>query len=88
MKKTILAAIMAIATATAAVAQSNTQALIPYPNSIEQCNSGKSFAINSKTEITTTLAGDAFVIGELQNILQKRFGVVPRVGNGKQSPSL
>lgn len=88
MKKTILAAIMAIATATVAVAQSNTQALIPYPNSIEQCNSGKNFAINSKTEITTTLAGDAFVIGELQSILQKRFGVVPRVGNGRQSKNI
>lgn len=88
MKKTILAAIMAIATATAAVAQSNTQALIPYPNSIEQCNNGKTFALNSKTEITTSLADGTFVIGELQRILQKRLGVSPAMGNGKQNKNI
>lgn len=88
MKKTILAAIMAIATATAAVAQSNTQALIPYPNKIELCNNGKTFALSSKTEITTTLADDTFVIGELQSILQKRLGVSPAIGNGRQNKNI
>ena len=88
MKKRILAAIMAIATATAAVAQSNAQALIPYPNSIELCNNGKTFALNSKTEITTSLADGTFVIGELQRLLQKRLGVSPTMGNGKQNKNI
>ena len=79
---------MAIVTATAAVAQSNTQALIPYPNKIELCNNGKTFALSSKTEITTSLADDAFVIGELQRILQKRLGVSPAMGNGKQNKNI
>ena len=85
MKKNILTAIIALATAMAAVAQSNTQALIPYPNSIEQCNNGKTFTVNSATTISSTLPADAFVISELQRIAQKRLGLTPIPGDSKRN---
>ena len=83
MKKRFITAIIAIAAIVAATAQSNTQALIPYPNSIEQCGGGKAFTINDKTTISSTLPGDAFVIEELQRILQKHLGATPATDNGK-----
>ena len=83
MKKRFITAIIAIAAIVAATAQSNTQALIPYPNSIEQCKGGKVFTINDKTTISSTLPGDAFAIKELQRIVQKHLGATPAIDNGK-----
>ena len=90
MKRTTLAVIMTIATTAMVVAQSNTQALIPYPNKIEQCSKGGTFAMDSKTTIMSTLPGDAFVVTELQRIIHKRMGLTPRIDNrhGKNTISL
>ena len=85
MKKTLFTAIIAFATVIVSIAQSNTQALIPYPNSIEQGVDGKTFTINDKTVICSTLNGDPFVIGELQRILNKRLGTTPAFSNTKQN---
>ena len=81
MKKTLFAAIIAIATTTVSIAQDNTQALIPYPNKIEQCSKGKTFEVNSATTINSALPGDAFVIKELQRITQKRLGLTPGISS-------
>ena len=88
MKKTLLAVIITFATTVVSFAQDNTQALIPYPNKIEQCNNGKTFTINDQTVINSTLNGDAFVIGELQRILQKRFGTAPAFSNKEQKKNV
>ena len=90
MKRTALAVIMAIATTAMVVAQSNTQALIPYPNKIEQCSKGGTFVMDSKTTIISTLPGDAFVVTELQRIIHKRMGLTPRIDDrhGKNTISL
>ena len=77
-----------MATIVAATAQNSTQALIPYPNSIEQCGGGKTFTINDKTTICSTLSGDAFVIEELQRILQKHLGTTPATDNGKSQKNI
>ena len=81
MKKIFFAAIIAIATATVSIAQDNLQALIPYPNKIEQCSKGKAFEVNSATTIKSSLPGDAFVIKELQRITQKRLGLTPGISS-------
>ena len=47
MKKIFATIIFAFSAATLTIAQSNTQALIPYPNSIEQCSNGKTFTISN-----------------------------------------
>ncbi len=88
MKKIFITAIIAITATIAAVAQSNTQALIPYPNKIELCNKGKAFTISTSTTISTTLPADAFVIGELQRITQKRLGLTPAIASGKHSKNI
>ena len=88
MRKIFFSAIIAFATAIASVAQNNTQALIPYPNKIEQCSNSKTFAINSATTIESTLPGDAFVIKELQRITQKRLGLTPSISKGKRSKNI
>ncbi len=88
MKKALLSAIIAFTTAIAAIAQDNTLALIPYPNSIEQCSDGKTFTINAATAIKSNLPGDAFVIGELQRILQKRLALTPMPSEGKQHKNI
>ena len=81
MKKIFFAAIIAIATTTVSIAQDNTQALIPYPNKIEQCSKGKTFEVNSATTINSALPGDAFVIKELQRIIQKRLSLTPGISS-------
>ncbi len=88
MKKIFITAIIAITTTIATVAQSNTQALIPYPNKIELCNKGKAFTISTSTTISTTLPADAFVIGELQRITKKRLGLTPAIASGKHSKNI
>ena len=88
MKKIFITAIIAITATIATVAQSNTQALIPYPNKIELCNKGKAFTISTSTTISTTLPADAFVIGELQRITQKRLGLTPAIASGKHSKNI
>ena len=88
MKKTLFTAIITFATVIVSIAQSNTQALIPYPNSIEQGVDGKTFTINDKTVICSTLNGDTFVIGELQRILNKRLGTTPAFSNTKQNKNI
>lgn len=78
--KSILVSLI-ITTATIVAAQDNTQALIPYPNHIEQCKSNKTFRFNSSTTISTNLPNDAFVIEELQRITKKRLGLSPIIDN-------
>ncbi|MBO5866042.1 MAG: beta-N-acetylhexosaminidase [Bacteroidaceae bacterium] len=88
MKKALLTTIIALIATIAITAQNNTQALIPYPNKVELCNKGKTFTINSKTTIASTLPAEAFVIGELQRILQKRIGTTPTFSNGRQAKNV
>ena len=88
MKKIFITAIIAITATIATVAQSNTQALIPYPNKIELCNKGKAFTISTSTTISTTLPADAFVIGELQRITKKRLGLTPAIASSKHSKNI
>ena len=83
MKRFILTAIIAFTTLATTIAQDNTAALIPYPNNIEQCTTGKTFAIDSKTAIKSNLAADAFIVTELQRILQKRLGATPGMSSGR-----
>lgn len=88
MRKTLLTTIIALIATFSTTAQSNTQALIPYPNKIELCDNGKTFAINDKTSISSSLPNDAFVIDALQCILQKRLGADLAFSNGKQTKNV
>ena len=88
MRRFFLGTIIAIAATVTATAQSNTQALIPYPNKVELCDKGNTFTVNGATTISTTLPGDAFVIGELQRITQKRLGLTPAIASSKHSKNI
>ena len=81
MKKLLLTITITILTVGSSIAQNNAQALIPYPNKIEQCSKGKTFEVNSATTINSALPGDAFVIKELQRITQKRLGLTPGISS-------
>ena len=83
MKKLIFAAIIALTTITA-TAQSNTQALIPYPNKVESQHKGKSFTINGATAIKSTLPSDAFALKELSRIVKSRLGASLEVDNSRK----
>ena len=80
MKNLLLTIITAILAA-GSIAQNSAQALIPYPNKIEQCSKGKTFAINNATTIKSTLPDDSFTIAELRRITQKRLGLTPSINN-------
>ena len=57
------------------VAQDNTAALIPMPNSITTYNDNKVFTLNKKTTIKSEIDNDAFLTKELNRIVKKRTGV-------------
>ena len=60
-------------TATLTFGQSNTSALLPLPNHIEQMTGKKNFAITPKTIVKTNLPEQAFCLAELQRILSERL---------------
>lgn len=60
---------------TTSVAQDNTSALIPMPNSITKCDNGKAFKVNEKTKIISDLPQDSFIKEEVKDIFAKRMGV-------------
>lgn len=60
---------------TTSVAQDNTSALIPMPNSITKCDNGKAFKVNEKTKIISDLHQDSFIKEEVKDIFAKRMGV-------------
>ena len=88
MKKIFATIIFAFSAATLTIAQSNTQALIPYPNSIEQCSNGKTFTISNATTIKSTLPDDAFVISELRRIIHKRLAITPATSDSKHNKNI
>lgn len=60
-------------TTTLIFGQSNTSALLPFPNHIEQMTGEKNFAVTPKTVIKTNLPEQAFCLTELQRILSERL---------------
>lgn len=81
--KKILFSIIATATiATAAIAQSPTEALIPQPNKVEICPKGRTFKVNRKCAIQTAL-DSSYLIKSLQGAIEKRIGIaVPTAEKG------
>lgn len=61
-------------TAACSFGQSNTSALLPLPNHIEQITGKKNFTITSQTTVKTNLPKQAFCLFELQRILRDRVG--------------
>lgn len=60
-------------TATLSFGQSNTSALLPLPNHIEQMAGEKNFAVTPETVLRTNLPEQAFCLAELQRILSERL---------------
>lgn len=73
MKKILLLIVLIITCS--AMAQSPTAALIPLPNSIKTHPKGKTFSVNNKCAIQTTLSQDAFPIKQLQESIEKHTGI-------------
>lgn len=61
-------------TAACSFGQSNTSALLPLPNHIEQVTGKKNFTITPQTTVKTNLPKQAFCLFELQRILRNRVG--------------
>lgn len=61
-------------TAVVSFGQSNTSALLPLPNHIEQVTGKKNFTITPQTTVKTNLPKQAFCLFELQRILRNRVG--------------
>ena len=61
-------------TATLSFGQSNTSALLPLPNHIEQVTGKKNFTVTPQTVVKTNLPKQAFCLFELQRILRDRVG--------------
>ena len=59
-------------TATLSFGQSNTSALLPLPNHIEQVTGKKNFTVTPQTVVKTNLPKQAFCLFELQRILRDR----------------
>ncbi len=74
MKTAILSTILVLF-ATATMAQGPTSALIPMPNKVELCTMGRTFKINKKSAIQTTLSHEAFPVKELQRIIERHTGI-------------
>ena len=66
--------------ATLSFGQSNTSALLPLPNRIEQMTGKKNFVLTPRTTIKTNLPKQAFCLFELQRILGERTGQVADIG--------
>lgn len=64
-------------------AQENQSALIPIPNSIETSSDG-GFRINSGTAIKSDLQQDAFVIKELERIIDRHTGIALKKDNSQK----
>lgn len=64
-------------------AQSNTSALMPMPNSIEQREAQKPFDLSKVGSIESELPNDAFCITELQRLVKKRTGLELPLAKGK-----
>lgn len=60
-------------TAALSFGQSNTSALLPLPNHIEQMAGEKNFAVTPETVLRTNLPEQAFCLAELQRILSERL---------------
>lgn len=67
----------------AAPAQENLSALIPIPNSIKTDNR-RTFQINSGTAIKSNLRQDAFVIKELERIVDRHTGIALKNDNSRK----
>lgn len=63
--------------ATLSFGQSNTSALLPLPNRIEQMTGKKNFVLTPRTTIKTNLPKQAFCLFELQRILGERPDRLP-----------
>lgn len=61
-------------TAACLFGQSNTSALLPLPNHIEQVTGKENFTITPQTTVKTNLPKQAFCLFELQRILRNRVG--------------
>ena len=87
MKKHIATIIAGIALAIGAPsnAQNATSALLPIPNSISICNSGRTFDIDNNTVISTTLSKESFIVSELQRIIGKRLDISPAIGKNSNN---
>lgn len=66
--------------ATLSFGQSNTSALLPLPNRIEQMTGKKNFVLTPRTTVKTNLPKQAFCLFELQRILGERTGQVADIG--------
>lgn len=79
-KKLKLTSLLLLA-ASLSFGQSNTSALIPLPNHIEQVEGQKNFSISSRTTVKTNLPKQAFCLFELQRILIARTGQRANIGS-------
>lgn len=60
--------------AASTAAQSPVDALIPIPNKVEICPKGRTYKIDKKSAIKTTMARDSHCIKELQRSIEKHTG--------------
>ena len=65
--------------------QSNTSALLPFPNHIEQVTGKKKFTFTLQTIVKTNLPKQAFCLFELQRILENRVGQTAIMGGSTTS---
>lgn len=72
--KTILQTLFVALFAASATAQGPLDALIPIPNKVEVCSKGRTYSIDKKSAIKTTLARDSHCIKELQKSIEKHTG--------------
>ena len=72
--KTILQTLFVALFAASATAQGPLDALIPIPNKVEVCSKGRTYSIDKKSAIKTTLARDSHCIKELQKSIERHTG--------------
>ena len=61
-------------------------ALIPIPNKVEVCSKGRTYSIDKKSAIKTTLAHDSHCIKELQKSIEKHTGAAVTVSEKGDLP--
>ena len=69
---------------TVSLAQSNTSALVPMPNSIEINEKRATTELDGNTTITTSLPENDFLLQELKKITEKHLHISPAVDNSKK----
>ena len=69
---------------TVSLAQSNTSALVPMPNSIEINEKRATTELDGNTTITTSLPENDFLLQELKKITEKHLHISPVVDNSKK----